>query len=198
MSRLGYSATTTATDSVLLSPATFVGNAMLREWDAAPGGGGGGGSPAPVPAPHLPLPLPVSGAYGGGVPGGVARAQTQTQTQTQTRPQNVPSLPPVGQPSLRQLALMHEMPDYRSPTYSIYGMYSGPGTGTALEAGTGAGANGKKQTLLTPGSAYGGLVGAGAGAGAGASTGASTGVGSAMGQRSEGAVPGTGLFGRIL
>ncbi|CAG8690017.1 688_t:CDS:2, partial [Acaulospora colombiana] len=36
---------------------------------------------------------------------------------------NVPSLPPLGQPSLHQLKLMRDMPDYRSPTYSIYGMY---------------------------------------------------------------------------
>lgn len=188
VSRLAYSATTTTTDSVLLSPATVVGNAMLTEWDAVPGG-----PPAPVPA-HLPLPLPVSGAYGGGVVGGVAWAQTQARTQT------VPSLPPVGQPSLRQLALMHEMPDYRSPTYSIYGMYSGSTTGPALNAGAGAGAgaNGKRQTLLTPGSAYGGLAVMNAGVETGVGTGVGTGVSNAMGQRSGGAVPGTGLFGRIL
>lgn len=195
--RLAYSATTTTIDSVLLSPATVVGNAMLSGWNTAPGGSS---VPAPtsasVLAPSLPLPLPVSGAYGGGVVGGVA------QTQTQTRAQNVPSLPPVGQPSLRQLALMHEMPDYRSPTYSIYGMYSGSGSGSgagpALDAGGGGGANGKRQTLLTPGSAYGGLAIMGTGPGAGPGPGVGTGVGNAMGQRSGGAVPGTGLFGRIL
>ena len=187
VSRLAYSATTTATDSVLLSPATVVGNAMLSEWDAVPGG-----PPASVPAHPLPLPPPVSGAYGGGVLGGVARAQTQARTQT------VPSLPPVGQPSLRQLALMHEMPDYRSPTYSIYGMYSGSGPGPALDAGAGANANGKRQTSLTPGSAYGGLAVMNAGVGTGVGTSVGTGVGNAMGQRSGGAVPGTGLFGRIL
>ena len=95
--------------------------------------------------------------------------------------QDLPPLPPVGQPSLRQLALMHEMPDYRSPTYSIYGMYSG-----SAGASAGAGPGGKRhtQTLVTPGSAYGGL--------------AATGVGDAAGQRNGGAVAGTGLFGRIL
>lgn len=155
---------TTTTDSMIFSPATVVGNAMLREWDATPGG-----SSAPA------LPLPVSGAYGGGLAGGVAWGRMQMQAQY------VPSLPPVGQPSLRQLALMHEMPDYRSPTYSIYGMYSGSGTGSAADA------SGKRQTL-TPGSAYGGLAATGAGAG----------VGDAIGQKSGGAVAGTGLFGRIL
>lgn len=189
-SRLAYSATTTATDSVLLSPGTVLGNAMLSEWDAGPGG-----SHAPVPVPPIPLPLPVSGAYGGGVIGGVAWAQTQARTQT------VPSLPPVGQPSLRQLALMHEMPDYRSPTHSIYRMYSGPGVGPALDTGTVA--NGKRETLLSPGSAYGGLAvmgaaGGGVGVGAGVGKGVGTGIGNVIGQRSGGAVPGTGLFGRIL
>jgi hypothetical protein len=200
VSRFAYSATPTATDSVLLSPGTVVGNAMLSEWDAVPGGGSRAPVPARSPAPALPLPPPVSGAYGGGVIGGVAR--TQTQTQAQARTQTVPSLPPVGQPSLRQLALMHEMPDYRSPTHSIYRMYSGTGTGTALDAGGAAVvvANGKRQrqSLLTPGSAYGGLAVMGAGVGAGVGTGVGTGVGNAMGQRSGGAVPGTGLFGRIL
>ena len=190
MSRQAYSATSTATDSVLLSPATVVGNAMLNEWDAVPGG-----SRAPVPVPPHPLPLPVSGAYGGGVIGGVARTQAQARTQT------VPSLPPVGQPSLRQLALMHEMPDYRSPTHSIYRMYSGSATGPTLDTGAVAVANGNRQ-ILTPGSAYGGLAvmgaGVGAGVGAGASAGVGTGVGDVMGQRGGGAVPGTGLFGRIL
>jgi len=38
-------------------------------------------------------------------------------------PQRVPSLPPAGMPSLYQLKLMQEMPDYRSATYSMYGMY---------------------------------------------------------------------------
>ena len=169
LSRLASSAiATNTTDSMAFSPATIVGNAMLREWDASP-------------TPALPLPLPVSGAYGGGVVGGVARTWTQTQ--------NVPSLPPVGQPSLRQLALMHEMPDYRSPTYSIYGMYSGSGTGAAADAS----ATGNRQALVTAGSAYGGLATTGASAGAGAET-----RGNTIGQRSGGAVPGTGLFGRIL
>ena len=36
---------------------------------------------------------------------------------------NLPSLPPPGMPNLYQLKLMREMPDYRSPTYSVYGMY---------------------------------------------------------------------------
>ena len=166
LSRLAPSATATnITDSVMLSPATTVGNAMLRDWDASP-------------TPALPFPLPVSGAYGGGIVGGVARTRTQTQ--------NVPSLPPVGQPSLRQLALMHEMPDYRSPTYSIYGMYSGPGTGSAADAS----ASGTRQPLVTPGSAYGGLATTGAGV--------ETRVGNTIGQRNGGAVPGAGLFGRIL
>ncbi|KIM22192.1 hypothetical protein M408DRAFT_333030 [Serendipita vermifera MAFF 305830] len=35
----------------------------------------------------------------------------------------VPSLPPPGMPNLYQQKLMQEMPDYRSPTYSVYGMY---------------------------------------------------------------------------
>lgn len=47
-----------------------------------------------------------------------------TRVPTQYRyQQNVPSLPPPGMPSLQQMALMREMPDYRSPTYSVYGMY---------------------------------------------------------------------------
>jgi hypothetical protein len=35
----------------------------------------------------------------------------------------IPSLPPPGMPNLHQLKLMRDMPDYRSPTYSVYGMY---------------------------------------------------------------------------
>jgi hypothetical protein len=158
MSDLAYS----TTDSLLLSPATVVGNAMLAEWDAD-----AGGSPAPRIAPALPL--PVSSAHGGGTVSGV-RGRTHMQMQ------NVPSLPPVGQPSLRQLALMHEMPDYRSPTYSIFGMYSGTGSGPAADTGASASAD-------TGRSAYGGLA---------------TLAGGGMGSRSGGAVPGTGLFGRIL
>jgi hypothetical protein len=35
----------------------------------------------------------------------------------------IPSLPPPGMPTLHQLKLVHDMPDYRSPTYSLYNMY---------------------------------------------------------------------------
>lgn len=38
----------------------------------------------------------------------------------------VPSLPPVGMPSLHQMKLVQDMPDYRSPTYSLYNMYQDP------------------------------------------------------------------------
>lgn len=36
---------------------------------------------------------------------------------------DVPSLPPVGGPNLQQIKMMRDQPDYRSPTYSIYGLY---------------------------------------------------------------------------
>ncbi|PVF98793.1 hypothetical protein CPB86DRAFT_873122 [Serendipita vermifera] len=41
----------------------------------------------------------------------------------QSQYKNDPPLPLPGQPSLHQMKLMRDMPDYRSPTYSIYGMY---------------------------------------------------------------------------
>ena len=36
---------------------------------------------------------------------------------------DVPSLPPIGGPNLQQIKMMRDQPDYRSPTYSIYGLY---------------------------------------------------------------------------
>lgn len=44
-------------------------------------------------------------------------------TSQAAQPRGVPSLPPPGMPNLHQIKLMREMPDYRSPTYSVYGMY---------------------------------------------------------------------------
>jgi hypothetical protein len=51
-----------------------------------------------------------------GVDGG-ARGKTQAQRR------DVPSLPPPGMPSLQQMKLIQDTPDYRSPTYSLYGVY---------------------------------------------------------------------------
>jgi hypothetical protein len=178
-----YSSTTT--DSMLLSPATVVGAAMLREWDAV-GGPDAGATGPPAFAHTRAFPPPVTSVHTG------TRAQAKTQ--------NVPSLPPVGQPSLRQLALMREMPEYRSPTYSIYGMYSGSGTAAGVGAEGGTGGKMKTQMQMqmqahvvgTPESAYGGLAALGVGVGVGVGPSSGVGVGN------MGVVPGTGLFGRIL
>ncbi|KAG8855919.1 hypothetical protein FRB91_001540 [Serendipita sp. 411] len=43
--------------------------------------------------------------------------------QIQSRFRDVPSLPPPGGPTLNQLRMIREDPDYRSPTYSMYGFY---------------------------------------------------------------------------
>lgn len=46
-----------------------------------------------------------------------------TRGKIQAQYRDVPPLPPPGMPSLQQMKLMQELPDYRSPTYSLYGMY---------------------------------------------------------------------------
>lgn len=54
-----------------------------------------------------------------------SRARTVTRKRVEEKPPRVPSPPPL--PSLAQMALAHSNPqdfeDYRSPTYSIYGLY---------------------------------------------------------------------------
>jgi hypothetical protein len=57
--------------------------------------------------------------------GSSSRARTVTRKRVEEKPPRVPSPPPL--PSLAQMALAHSNPqdfeDYRSPTYSIYGLY---------------------------------------------------------------------------
>ncbi|KAI0748116.1 hypothetical protein C8Q80DRAFT_1270560 [Daedaleopsis nitida] len=57
--------------------------------------------------------------------GGYAGGGSSTSTRSDDRPPRVPSPPPL--PSLAQMAMAHGNPegydDYRSPTYSIYGLY---------------------------------------------------------------------------
>ena len=49
-------------------------------------------------------------------------SHTQASTRIDARPPRVPSPPPL--PSLAQMAMQGSNPDYHSPTYSIYGLYS--------------------------------------------------------------------------
>lgn len=73
-----------------------------------------GGMPASGSKPRV---IPRKTVNGNGGPGGGMRADD--------RPPRVPSPPPL--PSLAQMAMSHANPeeyaDYRSPTYSIYGLY---------------------------------------------------------------------------
>jgi len=53
--------------------------------------------------------------------GGETYKKKGTYDRNDNKPPRVPSPPPL--PSLAQMALANSDPDYRSPTYSIYGMY---------------------------------------------------------------------------
>lgn len=70
----------------------------------------------------LPSNRSVAAGAGGGAPRGKQPAQRK---RVEEKPPRVPSPPPM--PSLAQMALQHNNPqdfeDYRSPTYSIYGLY---------------------------------------------------------------------------
>ncbi|KAL1947891.1 hypothetical protein VTO73DRAFT_13615 [Trametes versicolor] len=84
-----------------------LGNLMLAEFT----------SMASLPSTRTVAGVPASGSKGRVVP--------RKNVRTDDRPPRVPSPPPM--PSLAQMAMAHANPeeyaDYRSPTYSIYGLY---------------------------------------------------------------------------
>lgn len=81
--------------------------------------------------------LPSSKAVAGVASGsGSSKTKLVTRKRVEELPPRVPSPPPL--PSLAQMALAHTNPDdyetYRSPTYSIYGLYEADRKSRATEA----------------------------------------------------------------
>ena len=90
-----------------VDPSSRLGNLMLADFQ----------SMASLPSTRTVAPTPV--------PTTATRAKVVTRKRADDKPPRVPSPPPL--PSLAQMAMAHTNPDgysdYRSPTFSIYGLY---------------------------------------------------------------------------
>lgn len=126
-SELAYSADWNR-NSMANSPSSAVGRMMLSTYDGfgTPGGGYDTEDAMSVLSdypPTLPPLPPLPSKFHTQTPFSPVGSPDSPKL-TSAPKASVPSLPPVGQPTLRQIALMKEQPDYRSPTYSVYAMYN--------------------------------------------------------------------------
>ncbi|KAI0374884.1 hypothetical protein BV20DRAFT_986829 [Pilatotrama ljubarskyi] len=96
-----------------------LGNLMLAEFTSM------ASLPSTRTVANAPGTTAGSSAKSRGVPRKTVNARAEGQGRTDDKPPRVPSPPPL--PSLAQMAMAHanaqEYADYRSPTYSIYGLY---------------------------------------------------------------------------